>query len=179
MKALRIGLLAAAVLAFGIAVAGPESTKSLLESAYKTAKAQNKNVFIIFRASWCGWCKRMEQFMDMPKFRKLFDDNYVFVTVTVLESEANKNLENPGGADLMKTLGGDKGGIPFYAIMNSDGKKLIDSNRPVPGKEPANIGHPMAPEEVAHFMKMLRISAKHMKESDFNNIETYLKSQKR
>src|SRR5438105_153615 len=75
------------IFAFAAMLATPQPTSVLLDAAYKTAKAENKKVFVTFHASWCGWCKKMEAFMDMPEFKKIFEDNYVIVPVTVLESK--------------------------------------------------------------------------------------------
>ena len=36
------------------------SSGDILEKAYKQARLENKNVFVIFHASWCGWCHKMD-----------------------------------------------------------------------------------------------------------------------
>ena len=32
-----------------------ESTKTVMNNAFSKAKIENKNVFVMFSASWCGW----------------------------------------------------------------------------------------------------------------------------
>jgi thioredoxin-related protein len=41
-----------------------ENASDILDKAYVKAKEENKNVFVIFHASWCGWCKRMDKNMN-------------------------------------------------------------------------------------------------------------------
>ena len=37
-----------------------QSAKEILSEAYSLAAKENKKVFIMFHASWCGWCHRMD-----------------------------------------------------------------------------------------------------------------------
>ena len=39
------------------------SKDQVMNFAYATAKKENKNVFLMFDASWCTWCKRMDKNM--------------------------------------------------------------------------------------------------------------------
>ncbi len=65
-----------------------------INKAQNQAKVENKNVFLIFHASWCGWCKKMEKNMDDPAVKPYFDANYVKTFITVQERAEKKNLEN-------------------------------------------------------------------------------------
>ena len=33
---------------------------TVLKEAYQKAKVEKKNVLLMFHASWCGWCKKMD-----------------------------------------------------------------------------------------------------------------------
>jgi hypothetical protein len=120
--------------------------KQVLDAALTTANTTNKNVFVFFSASWCGWCHKLETFLKTPD-GELLGRYAVFVKLTVQESGVFKPDENPGGADIMKTWGGT-GGIPFYVFLDGKGTVLSDANAMPDG---GNIGYPANPVEVKAF----------------------------
>jgi thiol-disulfide isomerase/thioredoxin len=136
----------------------------ILKQAYNQAAKENKNVFVIFHASWCGWCHKLDTAMNDASCKKLFNDNYVTCHLTVLENDRNKALENPGAMDFMKKNGGDKQGIPFWLVIAPDGKLLADSQIRPDGAPLStagqNIGYPGSAEEIAAFKKVLRKTSK-------------------
>jgi thioredoxin-related protein len=73
----------------------PEPAGKILEKAYKQAVKEKKSVFVIFHASWCGWCKKMEASINDPSCSAYFQRSYVFVHLTVLERGDLKKTENP------------------------------------------------------------------------------------
>lgn len=107
---------------------------------------------VIFHASWCGWCHKMDTSLNDPSVKSFFDKNYVITHLTIDESPDKKILENPGAKALNEKWGGKDQGIPFWVIMDKDGKVLADSQRE-PGK---NVGCPATTEEVAHFINVLK-----------------------
>ena len=152
----------------------PQTADSILKSSYKEAKASDKNVFLIFHASWCGWCKRLEKVMQSDELKKIFEDNYIITHLDVLENgEKIEALENPGGREIMKNLGGEKSGLPFYVFLDAAGKKLADSN--MMSTQNPNIGYPGSDEEIAAFGKILKVSAKHLSNENYSAIIDYLK----
>lgn len=132
------------------------SAKAVLDKAYAEAKAENKKVFVMFHASWCSWCKKMDAKMSSPELKKLFDSNYVIAHLTVQESPKNKSLENPGADVVLKNFGGENSGIPFFVILDPKGKLLEDS-LDAAGQ---NLGCPATPEEVAEFKRILKNTSK-------------------
>lgn len=134
----------------------PKSAEYIIEKALEKAKIENKNVFVIFKASWCGWCKKMEATINNEAIQKYFNDNYIIEYLTVLESEKNKDLENPGAENLLIKYEGENEGIPFYLIFDSDANLLADSKM-IAGEEILkgegdNIGCPGTPDEVDAFI---------------------------
>ena len=85
----------------------------------------------------------MDAFLHAPEVGRLMTENYVLLELTVQESPKKKALENPGADTLMKEMGGDDAGLPFYFFLDTDGKKICDS-LVMPGRK--NIGHPASPE---------------------------------
>lgn len=147
------------------------AAQELLSAAIKTAKADNKNVLVHFGASWCGWCRRLDAFLQAPEVGKLMADNYVLLELTVLESDEKKALENPGAEELMNRMGGTDAGLPFYFFMNKEGKKLGDSMAMPGGK---NIGHPANAEEIKAFAELLERTAPRMTSAQRAKIVDYL-----
>jgi thioredoxin-related protein len=130
----------------------PPSAETVLKEASQVAAKENKNVFIIFHASWCGWCHRMDTLMNNRDCKKFFDDNYVVRHLVVLESNGKEDLENPGALDLLRKYKAEKQGIPFWLIYDPKGNLLADSQ----SKPGENTGCPATREEVDYFLKVLQ-----------------------
>ena len=124
--------------------------KQVLDAAMAEAMKANKNTFVFFSASWCGWCHKLEAFLKTPDGQTL-GQYAVFLKLTVQESGVYKPDENPGGAEMMKAWGGN-GGIPFYVFLDSKGTVLSDANG-LPGGN--NIGYPANAAEVKAFDTVL------------------------
>jgi len=138
----------------------PKSTKEILDSSLTIAKEEGKNVFIMWHASWCGWCKLMDKKMADESVKDYFNDNYVIAHLVVKESKDNKHLENPGSDKLLAKYKGDKAGIPFWIVLDENGDLLADSYMRSEGvgmdKPGQNTGCPAQPEEVAHWISVLK-----------------------
>jgi len=140
-----------------------EPADKVLAAAYKQAVKENKQVIVMFHASWCGWCHKMDASMNDESCKKFFSDNYVIVHLTVEESAKNKNLENPGADVIKAKYHGEKAGLPFWLILDNKGTLIGDSYiRPkgtsldVPGD---NIGCPADENEVTAFIELLKRSS--------------------
>lgn len=135
----------------------PPTAKEILVEAYAKAASEKKNVMVIFHASWCGWCTKMDRSIGDSLIKPLFDKSYVIVHLTVYESNNNKALENPGALDFLTLHGGNDKGLPYWIVLNDKGDKLGDSKTIYPGKtEPDNTGCPASAVEVAHFIAVLK-----------------------
>ena len=139
-------------------IVNAQTATEILAKAQNQAKIENKNIFLIFHASWCGWCKKMEKNMDDPIVKSYFDSNYVKTFITVQERAEKKNLETPGGAEINEKLGGKDQGLPFWVILDANGKVLEDSR--VNGE---NIGGPASEAEVGNLIAKLETTSKNDK----------------
>ena len=133
-----------------------ETATAVLQKATAQAKKEHKNIVLIFHASWCGWCKKMEKNIESDACKKMFDDNFVITQLTVQESPKNKSLENPGADTLLETYKGTKAGLPFWVIIDANGKVLADSYN----AKGENLGCPSSADEVAEFKSKLKKTTK-------------------
>lgn len=143
-----------------IAQAPPLSADDVMKEALGTAVKENKKVFIMFHASWCGWCHKMDASMNDNVCKKFFDDNFVTRHLVVFESKGKENLENPGSLEMLTKYKGGDSGIPYWLIFDKDGSLLADSRMPppeaTPNAKPMNTGCPASKEEVDYFLTVLR-----------------------
>jgi thioredoxin-related protein len=154
MRLVRSYIVAALILCAAVAkgqTAGRPADQ-LIQEALMRANKENKNVFLIFGASWCVWCRIMDSSINDPLCRDYFHKNYVILHLTVFESGANKRLENPGAEEYLNKYMATGQGIPFWMVLDKRGNVLADSNYK-PGE---NAGCPAKPEEVAYLIAVLK-----------------------
>jgi thiol-disulfide isomerase/thioredoxin len=178
-RLLTVSLLSGLLLGFAPAQAAPPGADELIAQAGKKAAAENKAIYIHFGASWCGWCKRHDAFLEQPTVKPVFEKYFVPVKVVVQENEKNKGLENPGSETLLAKLGGPEG-LPFSAFLDAKGALIVNSKRVSDkGLAGGNIGHPFAPEEIDWFVVMMKKAAPRMTPEDLKTIESALRAQKK
>jgi thioredoxin-related protein len=132
------------------------SAEAILKEAYSRAAKEHKNVLVMFHASWCVWCHRMDSSINDVTCKSFFDNNYVITHLTVDELDGNKTLENSGANEFRTKYNGDGQGIPYWLIFDKNGKLLADS-RFTDGN---NIGCPANPQEVDYFITLLKKTSK-------------------
>ncbi len=135
-----------------------ESADTIIKEAQAEAAKSDKNIFIIFHASWCIWCHRMDTAMNDKTVKSFFDNNYIIKHLTVDERGEKESLNNPGANQLRTKYGGDNQGIPYWFILDKKGTLLADSrvhsdDGSVTG---SNVGCPARPDEVDYFIKVLK-----------------------
>lgn len=135
----------------------PPSADEVLKKAFAKAKTEKKNVFLLFHASWCGWCRKMDTAMNDAACKQFFRDNYVIEHLTIQESDDKKALENPGAEALYKKHANTprSSGIPFWIVFDANGNVIADAKMP----DGSNSGCPAAVEEVEHFINVLKKSS--------------------
>ena len=138
----------------------PKSADEILKEATTEAAGSGKNVFIIFHASWCGWCHKMDSSMNDLTVKSFFDDNYIIRHLTVYESKGKEYLEDPGALELLKKYHGNDEGIPFWLIFNKKNELLADSYILPPGgamdAKGTNTGCPASDEEVKYIINVIK-----------------------
>ncbi|HEY0273053.1 MAG TPA: thioredoxin family protein [Chitinophaga sp.] len=130
----------------------------VLKTAEARAAKEHKNVLVMFHASWCHWCHEMDTAIADAACKPFFERSFVLEHLTVSESPAKKNLENPGAEALLKQYtDGKESGIPFWVVLDPKGKVLADSRQPGTGD---NIGCPTTESDVAQLKDILAKTGK-------------------
>jgi len=106
------------------------------------AKRESKRILLHVGPPRIVWSRLLDQFLDQNA--SLFTSDFVNLQI---DQERMTN-----GGPLVKRLRPEKSiGFPWFAILDADGKTLVTSDRPSSG----NIGFPVYPGEIGHFMEML------------------------
>lgn len=137
----------------------PPSADEVIKQACKLAGEENKNVFIIFTASWCGWCKKMDKSMQDPVCTDFFSGSYIIRHLVVNEPKDKMTLENPGAKEVLVKYHGEGQGIPFWLVFDKNGNLLADSKIRDSGAGPdkgENTGCPATAKEVDYFISVLQ-----------------------
>ncbi len=145
------------------------SAEEVMAQAKVKASAEDKAIFLHFGASWCGWCRKLDAFLEQPDIKPVFERYFVPVKLVVQENEKKKALENPGADDLLRKLGGPSG-LPYFAFLDSHGAVIVNSKH-----DGQNIGYPGEPDEIDWFLQMIRKAAPKVSEQDVKVIETALR----
>ena len=147
----------------------PVAAKTLVDAAVRTAKAENKTVFLYFGASWCGWCRALDTFLHSSEAGSIMQQHYVLLHLTAQESPDKKALENPGVDSVMNA--GGVSAMPSYVMLNGNGEKIGSSDAMPDG---SGIGYPAEPVEVKAFGALVQKTAPSMTEADLTKVTDYL-----
>ena len=164
----------------GFAAQKPLKADQVLAAAKSQAAGQNKSVFVIFQASWCEDCHRLDALLAAPEIQPIFAKYYVIARINVGEENGgNPALNNPGGLNLLIKFGGvGPGGvadIPFISILSDKGKLIVNSNPPAHSNmHPEGVGYPAKPAEIDWFMTMLKKSSPALTAEDAQVVNNWL-----
>jgi len=135
-------------------VAAQEDANALLAAGLAEADRTDRLVFLHSGAPWCGWCKRLEQWLLRDDIAPIFFKDFVNVKIDVEEMT--------GGQELIDSYTEGPVGLPWLAILRSDGTVVVNSIAP----NGRNIGSPQAEWEIEHWNTMMRAAARRITEDE-------------
>ncbi len=172
LRTLALALLAGILT---LAAQTPPPAAQVLEEAKAKAAGEQKNVFLIFHASWCAWCRKLDTFIETPENKAIIDRYFVVAHLTVQEQADKAALNHPGGEEIMAQVGGKNSGLPYFAFLDARGALIVGSTLPPEGnRRGSNIGYPVQPEEIDWFMTMLRKAVPALKEDEAKVLKDWL-----
>lgn len=133
-----------------------QDAEQLLTNALATAGKDQKAVLVRVGSPYCGWCTILSQFMQ--DHQSVFATDYVDLkidTMRMVNGEQVASRLEPQGA----------GGIPWMVILDPSGKTLATSIGPG-----GNIGYPYQPEEIEHFVTMLKTTKNRLTDAEIEAI---------
>jgi thioredoxin-related protein len=140
----------------------PRDARRVVDEALARASSEDKRVFLTFGAPWCGWCHRLHDWMAQPEIAAILDRDLVIAQVDVDRMT--------GGKDVLKAYRPEEGGgIPWFAILDAKGKALATSDGPA-----GNIGYPAKPDEIGHFLSMIKGQAHRIDDGQLGQIRKSL-----
>ncbi len=122
----------------------PKDAKVVLQEALSRASSDDKRVLLTFGSPWCGWCHKLHDWMAQPEIATILDRDFVIAQVDVDRMTGGKEIQK-------HYQPATSGGIPWFAILDPKGKALVTSDGPG-----GNIGYPAKPNEVEHFLSMVK-----------------------
>ncbi len=174
-------ILAAFLLLIGsssvVAQSLPDANRVLVQVEAQ-ASQQQKNVLLVFGASWCKYCKQFESFLAAPEIQPILAKHFIVARLGVYEVLGrNPKLNNPKSQTAIRQFGdAEVGSLPFIVFLDPKGGLIVNSNRPSKQKATGeNIGYPATPEEIDWFMIMIEKAAPALSEADAAIVERWLR----
>ncbi len=93
--------------------------KAQIDAALPKAKAEQKNILLMFGANWCPWCHLLhELFAADPAIKKLLAERYILIMV-----DTGEVAKKPLNQDIVEkyTVSVRQYGLPCLAVLDSNG----------------------------------------------------------
>jgi thioredoxin-related protein len=131
-------------------VAAPKDSNLVLKEALSRASSEDKRVFLVFGAPWCGWCHRLEDWLAQPDVATTMARDFIVAKIDV-------DRMTHGNEIMLRYRTKVSGGIPWYTILDSKGTKLATADGPG-----GYMGYPLEPKVIDQFLAMLQAQSRHI-----------------
>ena len=155
----------------GAAAQSPPPASEVMAEAKAQATAQHKQIFLMFHASWCSWCRKLDKFIETPENKAIVDKYFVVVHLTIQELGDKAKLNNPGAIEVRDAAGGKNTFLPFFAFLDANGALIVNTIN----DKGVNIGCPDSGEEIDWFTKMLKKAVPAMTPDEAATLESWLR----
>jgi thioredoxin-related protein len=139
-----------------------KDARRVLDEALQRASSDDKRVLLTFGAPWCGWCHRLHDWMAQPEIAAILDRDFVIAQVDIDRMTGGKEVQK-------RYQPASSGGIPWFAILDVQGKALVTSDGPG-----GNIGYPAQPKEIDHFLSMVKGQARRIDAGQLDQVRKSL-----
>jgi thiol-disulfide isomerase/thioredoxin len=126
------------------------AAKNLLGRLSHRPSNDPRPVFVLFTATWCGACHRLEALLSDPQVSPIFERRFALVKLNVEEGDLHRNLVQSGAEDLERYLF-VHGGLPCYFVLDRTGRVIALS---IGEKGGLSIGYP-GKEDISLFLSIL------------------------
>jgi thioredoxin-related protein len=139
------------------------AAKEVLAAALAQASSEGKRVFLHFGAPGCGWCHKLDDFLARPEVAAIIAKDFIDLKVDTDRMS--------GGQELLEQYCKKPGGIPWFVFLDAEGKAVVDSD-----STQGNVGYPVEPHEIAHFIAMLKQSVRRADAAEIAKLQQTLET---
>jgi thiol-disulfide isomerase/thioredoxin len=139
------------------------NAEDVLNAAMAEAAKSNRGVFLHFGAPWCGWCRKLEAWLEQPKIAAIMAKDFVEVNIDQDRMAGGKDIHARYNAKSKMS------GIPWFVFLDAKGKAMATSDGPK-----GNIGFPFEAHEIVHFVAMLKSARNRISDAEIEELRRSL-----
>jgi thioredoxin-related protein len=143
-------------------IATPKDANLVVKEALSRASSEDKRVFLVFGAPWCGWCHRLEEWLAQPDVAATMGPDFIVAKIDV-------DRMAHGNEVMLRYRTKVSGGIPWYTILDSKGTKLATADGP-----DGYMGYPLEAKVIDQFLAMVQAQSRHVQAGQLEQLKRSL-----